>query len=117
MPIFKLNTVHYFSSSHFLPHYHGKCEKLHGHNYKLIVTIEGAEKKDGMVFDYKEIKKIVEDKVISYLDHNHLNDIVKNPSSENMCVWIWKKLKKYLPVKKIILYETENYFCEYQGEA
>jgi 6-pyruvoyltetrahydropterin/6-carboxytetrahydropterin synthase len=116
MPKFKLNTVFHFSSSHFLTKYHGKCEELHGHNYKLIVTIEDKQKKDGMVIDYKIIKKTVTENVIDKLDHRHLNEIIKNPSSENICIWIWKILKKLLPLKKITLFETDNYYCEYEGK-
>lgn len=115
MPKFKLNVVLNFSASHFLTQYHGKCENLHGHNYKLIVTTEGKLKKDGMVMDFKKIKEIVNEKVISILDHTHLNDIIKNPSSENICIWIWNKLKKDLPLNKITLFETENNYCEYNG--
>lgn len=94
---------------------HGKCENLHGHNYKLIVTIEGEVHKDGMVMDFADIKKIVNEKALNDLDHSHLNEILENPSSENLAVYIWDKLKKDLPLKKITIYETENCFCEYKG--
>ena len=56
---FRLNVKFDFAASHFLTKYHGKCEELHGHNYKLIVTVEGPVKDDGMVIDFKIIKKIV----------------------------------------------------------
>ena len=113
---FKLNTVFHFAASHYLTSYHGKCEKLHGHNYKLIITIKGAVKADGMVMDYKEIKKTVKEKVIKKLDHSNLNDRFENPSSENVSIWIWDELKDLLPLSKVTLFETENYFCEYEGE-
>lgn len=112
----KLNAKFDFAASHFLPKYHGKCENLHGHNYKLIVTIKGNVKDNGLVIDYKEIKKIVNENVIDHIDHKHLNDIIENPSSENITVWIWEKLKEKLPLTKLTLYETENYFCEYEGK-
>ncbi|MFH1533586.1 MAG: 6-carboxytetrahydropterin synthase QueD [Nitrospirota bacterium] len=113
---FKLNVKFDFAASHFLTKYHGKCENLHGHNYKLIVAIKDDVKDDGMVIDYKEIKEIVNSHVIDHLDHKHLNDIIENPSSENILVWMWEKLKDKLPLTKLTLYETENYFCEYEGE-
>ena len=116
MPKLDLNVVFTFAASHFLTKYHGKCENLHGHNYKLVVKVSGGIKDDGMVIDYKEVKKIVKKHVISEIDHKHLNELVDNPSSENITVWIWERLKKHLPLKKITLYETEKYFCEYQGE-
>ncbi|MFH1218733.1 MAG: 6-carboxytetrahydropterin synthase QueD [Candidatus Peregrinibacteria bacterium] len=117
MPKFTLNKVFHFSSAHFLTKYKGKCENLHGHNYKLIVTIEDDLKDDGMALDYKEIKDITNKEVIEELDHISLNDIIENPSSENLCIWIWDKLSPKLPLKKITLYETENSFCEYSGKA
>ena len=76
--------------------------------------MEGELKADGIVLDYKEIKKIVEEKTINKLDHTNLNDLIKNSSSENVCIWIWEQLKNDLPLKKLTLYETENQFCEYQ---
>jgi len=112
---FKLNVKFDFASSHFLTKYHGQCEELHGHNYKLIVQIEDDIKKDGMVIDYKIIKKIVNEEVIYKLDHKHLNDILENPSTENLLIWIWDKIKNKLPLKKLTLYETENYYAEYEG--
>ncbi|MBI4235713.1 6-carboxytetrahydropterin synthase QueD [Candidatus Peregrinibacteria bacterium] len=111
----QLHTTFSFAASHFLTKYHGKCENLHGHNYKLIVTIEDTVKKDGMVMDFKIIKEKVNEKVISKIDHTHLNDLIENPSAENMSIWIWDQLKNELPLKKIKLYETEDYSCEYDG--
>ena len=113
---FSLNVVSWFSASHYLSNYHGKCENLHGHNYKLIVSVKGKVKEDGMVVDYKEIKKIVQEKIIEKIDHTNLNDLIENPSSENLCIWIWENLKDEIPLSKITLFETENYFCEYEGK-
>ena len=64
MPTLNLNCVFHFSSSHFLTKYRGKCENLHGHNYKLIVAIKGDIKEDGMVMDYAVIKRIVKEKAV-----------------------------------------------------
>lgn len=116
MPNLELSCNFHFAASHFLTNYHGKCENLHGHNYKLTVTIKGEMKDDGMVLDYKEIKKIVNKKVVDFLDHTHLNDLLENPSSEHLIIWIWNKLKNKLPLKRIRLYETDNYYCDYEGE-
>ncbi len=116
MPTMQLTCTFHFAASHFLTKYHGKCENLHGHNYKILITIEGTVKEDGMVIDFKIIKDIVNKKVIDKLDHNHLNDIIDNPSAENLAVWIWDKIKEDLPLKKITIYETEDYACEYEGK-
>ena len=110
-----LNCIFHFAASHFLTKYHGKCENLHGHNYKLIVTISDTVKEDGMVIDFKIIKEKVNSLVIDILDHRHLNDIIDNPSAENVIVWVWDKLKEELPLKKLTIYETDDFYCEYYG--
>ena len=96
--------------------YHGKCEHLHGHNYKVVVTIEDEVKEDGMVMDFKIIKRIVKEKAINVLDHKHLNDIIENPSAEHIAIWIWDKIKDDMPLKKVTVYETEKYYCTYEGK-
>ncbi len=116
MSIFNLTVKFHFAASHFLTDYHGECEHMHGHNYKLEVKIKGEVQKDGMVIDYKEIKKVVNENVIDHLDHKHLNDVIDNPSSENLCKWIWEKLEGKIPLVKITLHETDNYYCEYEGK-
>lgn len=116
MPTAQLSTTFRFAASHFLIKYKGKCENLHGHNYKLIVTIEGPIKDNDMVMDFKEIKKIVDEKVLESLDHTHLNDNFENPTAEKICIWIWDELKEDLPLKKITLYETKDYYCTYEGK-
>jgi len=112
----ELSCTFHFAASHFLTKYQGKCENLHGHNYKIIITIEGDLKDDGMVIDFKIIKDIVKEKVIDILDHTHLNDTIDNPSAENLAVWIWAKIKDDLPLKNITIYETDNYSCTYEGK-
>jgi len=112
----KLSVIFRFAASHFLTKYHGKCENLHGHNYKLIVTIKGPVGDDGMVIDFKQVKEIVKEKVINKLDHTHLNDTIENPSAENLAVWIWDHIGDALPLKSIAVYETEDYYVEYDGK-
>jgi len=115
MPKMQLSCVFQFAASHFLTKYHGKCENLHGHNYKIIITIEDEVKEDGMVMDFKIIKEAVNNKVIDKLDHTHLNDTLDNPSAENLSIWIWDKLKDILPLTKVEVQETEDYHCSYNG--
>ncbi|MBT4917646.1 6-carboxytetrahydropterin synthase QueD [Candidatus Peregrinibacteria bacterium] len=117
MPELTLHVKFDFAASHFLTDYNGKCEHLHGHNYKLVITVKGEKKNDGLVQDYTEIKKIVREHIIEKLDHKHLNNVVDNPSSEHLAIFIWEELKTHLPLlKKVALYETEQQFCEYEGE-
>lgn len=117
MPTMELKCVFRFAASHFLTKYHGKCENLHGHNYKIITTIEGEVQEDGMVMDFKEIKTVVKEHIIERLDHTHLNDTLDNPSAENLAVWIWDELKPHLPLlKRIEVFETDDYQCIYEGK-
>ena len=82
-----------FDSAHQLIEYNGKCENLHGHTYKLRVTLKGeVDKKTGMIIDFTILKKIVNDNIIEKLDHNYLNNIVKQPTAENIVGWIWNEL-------------------------
>ena len=101
-------TVHaHFSSAHHLREYQGKCEELHGHNWKVGVRI-AADTLDhlGMVIDFKVLKNELH-KIIERLDHRNLNDIppfnVLNPSSENIAYYIFQELKKSLGHERIIV--------------
>lgn len=116
MPKIYVSREFTISASHFLTDYNGKCEHLHGHNYKLIVTVVDQVQPDGMVKDFKELKNLVNEKIIEKLDHKHLNDIMKNPTAENICVWIWDTLKDNINLHKLTLYETDNCYVEYKGE-
>jgi len=106
-----------FDSAHFLTKYHGKCENLHGHTYKLRVTVEGPVKDDGMVIDFKELKQIVKDRVIEKYDHQNLNDFFENPSAELVAMKIWEDIAQELPVKlyEVTLWETAESFVTYRG--
>ncbi|OGJ52217.1 6-carboxytetrahydropterin synthase QueD [Candidatus Peregrinibacteria bacterium RIFOXYB2_FULL_32_7] len=107
-----ITKIFHFSSAHFLTDYHGKCENLHGHNYKLEITVKGDMQKNGMVIDFAILKKIVKENIIEKLDHKNLNDLFKNPSAENICIWIWEELEnkfdKNINLHEIKLWETEN---------
>lgn len=81
-----------FHSSHFLTKYYGKCERLHGHSYRLAVTVEGEIGANDLVLDFGILKRVVRRCVIDKLDHYHLNDLFENPSAERVCEWIWHQL-------------------------
>lgn len=93
-----------FSASHFLTKYHGKCERLHGHNYKLRISVAGPIGENGMVVDFVLLKKLVKEKIIDRLDHFHLNDFFENPTAEITAQWIWNELHP--------LAEKLQKFCE-----
>lgn len=81
-----------FDAAHYLTKYHGKCERLHGHTYKLQVTVEGPIQENGLVLDFVVLKNIVKEQVLSKLDHQNLNEIFDNPTSEHIAIWIWHRL-------------------------
>ena len=71
-----------FDAAHNLIHYHGKCERLHGHTYHLRVVLEGEPDAEGMIFDFVDLKKAVNELVLDRLDHAYINDIVEQPTAE-----------------------------------
>nr|WP_321502266.1 6-carboxytetrahydropterin synthase QueD [uncultured Dethiosulfovibrio sp.] len=81
-----------FDAAHRLERYRGKCEALHGHTYRLAVTLRGHRDDDDMVFDFTELKKVVTAKVLDKLDHAYLNDVMDQPTAENIALWVWDKL-------------------------
>jgi len=89
-----------FSAAHFLSHYRGKCENLHGHNYKVRLWVKGAELDEGgMLADFSLLKKALQ-AAIEPLDHSNLNDreIFKNdPSAERIARFIFEKAHEKLP--------------------
>ncbi len=105
-----------FDSAHKLNDYNGPCARIHGHTYKLEVTVSGPLAPD-MVIDFYDMKKIVEATVLTTIDHQYLNEIVPfNPSVENMVVWIADLLEPAFenPVKlqKIRLWENQSAYAE-----
>ncbi len=80
-----------FSAAHFIPG-HWKCGRVHGHNFRVEVEVEG-DLRNGMVMDFYELKKILREIVERY-DHGLLNDHFENPTSENICVEIFSRLRE-----------------------
>ena len=88
-----------FSAAHFLSHYRGKCEKLHGHNYKVRLWVQGTDLDEGgMLADFSLLKKALK-AAMDPLDHSNLNDmeIFKNdPSAERIARFIFEKVREKL---------------------
>lgn len=97
----------------------------HGHNYEIDVTVEGPVDPDtGYVLDLKELRDLVEARVIADLDHRNLNVDVPwmtglNPTTENLVVAIWDRLADGMPgavrLVRLVLYETPRNYVEYTG--
>ena len=83
-----------FDAAHNLTEYHGKCERLHGHTYRLAVVLKGSPDKEGMVMDFCELSSIVKERVINTLDHSYINEILPQPTAENIATWIWERIER-----------------------
>jgi 6-pyruvoyltetrahydropterin/6-carboxytetrahydropterin synthase len=118
MEIFKEIT---FEAAHVLPNLPDdhKCRRLHGHTYYVVIFIAGSiDQHIGWVLDFADIKKAF-DPLRKVLDHNYLNDIpgLENPTSENLALWIWERLKPELPdLSKLVIKETCTSGCIYRGD-
>jgi 6-pyruvoyltetrahydropterin/6-carboxytetrahydropterin synthase len=105
----------YFDAAHNLPRYAGKCEHLHGHTFRLRVTLKAPlDTWSGMAFDFMDLKRIVDERVVKILDHAYINEIIANPSAEFISVWVWRKLGD-LPLHEIKVWETPTSFVTYEG--
>jgi 6-pyruvoyltetrahydropterin/6-carboxytetrahydropterin synthase len=110
-----------FDAAHNIVDYHGKCEKLHGHTYRLRITLRGEPGTDGMILDFADLKRIVKNRVVNILDHSYLNDILPQSTTENTAGWIWDQLEEKLKgpnysLYEIVLWETETSFVTLRGE-
>lgn len=92
-----------FSAAHFLTKYHGKCENLHGHNYKVFAHARGRKLDEGgMLLDFTVLKKTLRE-VCKELDHTNLNDNAffdQNPSAERIALYIFNKICEKIPSLK-----------------
>ena len=102
--MFEVRVEDDFAAAHFLKDYHGKCENLHGHNYKVFVHVEGNSLDEGgMLIDFSVLKRELKN-VLSCLDHTNLNDIPffeQNPSAERIARYIYLKLVENLKEKNM----------------
>ncbi len=94
-----------------LPYHSGKCARLHGHSYRLDVTVGGSLRSDGpargMVEDFDDLSALVRTEVIDELDHRSLNDVLDNPTAERIVGWIWARLLPRLAnLRELVLWET-----------
>jgi 6-pyruvoyltetrahydropterin/6-carboxytetrahydropterin synthase len=122
--MYEITVLSYFSGAHRLRHLRGQCEELHGHNWRIEVSVVSSHlNKEGVVIDFKILKKKL-DKVLKLLDHTYLNNLLyfskREPSSENIAKYIYGRLKMELkghPVilKKVTAWESETSCATYLG--
>ena len=141
-----LTKIFRFEAAHALMGYDGRCRNIHGHSYEMRVTIKGmpimddSSPKNGMVMDFGDLKRIVNEEIIDHYDHafiiNHnmpqefVDEVKRNyeriivlpyqPTTELMLIDFSKKIKKRLPegiqLVKIFLKETEGSYAEWIEE-
>ncbi len=123
--MYEVSVEETFSAGHALRGYKGKCENVHGHNYKVRVTLEGRELDSlGLLYDFVHLKQVIH-AVIRSLDHKFLNDFppfdAQNPSAENIARYIYDQTSKQLRqshngagVASITVWETETSAATYR---
>jgi 6-pyruvoyltetrahydropterin/6-carboxytetrahydropterin synthase len=118
--MFEVTVEETFAAGHFLRNYKGKCENPHGHNYKVLVTLQGKElDKAGLLLDFKDLKVVMKS-VVERLDHQMINDIKPfdevNPSAENLARYFYQETNLKLrsvtegrvSVKMVTMFETDT---------
>ncbi len=118
--MFEVTVEAHFSSGHYLREYRGKCENPHGHNYRVLVTLAGAQlEPNGLLLDFKLLKEILKP-VVAYLDHQMINDLEPftslNPSAENLAKYFFDETNSRLGnitagrvrVKSSTIFETDT---------
>jgi 6-pyruvoyltetrahydropterin/6-carboxytetrahydropterin synthase len=123
--MFEVTVEDTFAAGHYLRNYKGKCENPHGHNYRIRVTLAGAElDKAGLLLDFKDLREVMKH-VTDRLDHQMINEIepftVINPSAENLAKYFYDESNERLKsvtsgrvrVKDVTVFETDTTTAKY----
>ena len=120
--MYELMVEERFSAAHQLRGYKGKCENMHGHNFKVQVFVSADMLNDiDLPIDFHDLKDMLKD-TLSGLDHAFLNDVFPfteiNPSSENICKWVYDNLKKkvnedHIAVSAVTVWESDTASATY----
>ena len=111
-----------FEAAHQLPRVppDHKCFRMHGHSFEIEVSILGElDERTGWLLDFGEVSAVVEPLIEKELDHRTLNDVpgLENPTSEMLCLWLWRRLTPSLPmISAITVHETCTARCTYRGD-
>lgn len=121
--MFEVSVEQTFAAGHALRNYRGKCENVHGHNYRVLVTIQGSKLDEvGLLVDFVEVKKLM-NKVVDRLDHQFINDLPPftdiNPSAENMAKYFYDEIQAGLEesqvrVGEVRIWETDTASATYR---
>ena len=124
--MYELKIITEFSAAHNLRNFRGKCEALHGHNWKVEVVLSGKNLDDsGVVLDFAEVKTATSE-IMSEIDHRYLNDLPffmeNNPSSENIARYIFHRLQEKIDndrvrIRRVTAWESQDACASYLGES
>ena len=122
--MYELRVITQFAAAHQLRIFRGKCEKLHGHNWRIEVSLAGDKLNDGgLLIDFGEVKEAT-DGILEELDHSFLNELPQfedqSPSSENIAAYVFEKLSsklnnKRIRVTKVTAWESDSAGASYSG--
>jgi 6-pyruvoyltetrahydropterin/6-carboxytetrahydropterin synthase len=122
--MFELSVDTHFDAAHFLRGYPGDCGRLHGHTWKVTVTVSARGNLTlGMAVDFKDIARTL-DLVVSEFDHRNLNDLRcfedENPTAENIAILIFDRIEKEFPegtaVIAVTVAESDRFRVTYRGD-
>ncbi len=115
--MFEVTIIKSFSAAHLLSEIGGKCEELHGHNFKVEVTVDAPDlNSEGILIDFRLLKVWLKD-ILDQMDHQHLNDLPffkeKNPSSENIACFLYKEMQgkvteSRVKILRVKVWESES---------
>jgi 6-pyruvoyltetrahydropterin/6-carboxytetrahydropterin synthase len=122
--MFEVSVERTFAAGHALRNYKGKCENVHGHNYRVQITVEGPQlDTNGLLIDFVELKRLTSE-VIEYLDHRFINDLppfdVINPSAENLAKYFYDRVSAGMQsgapthIAEVRIWETDTSVAAYR---
>lgn len=98
-----------FDAAHQLEWHPGACRRLHGHTYRLELSVAGQLDERGVVMDFAELDQIVRARVLDWVDHQYLNNLIENPTAERVAQWMWERLTQAgLAPAELRLWETRR---------
>jgi len=120
--MFELTVELQFPAAHCLPGHPGRCARLHGHSYRVLVTVAGERLSDqGMLMDFADLKELCQ-RVVAPLDHSYLNELPafseKAPTAEAIAQHLYQALKPEfgagVKLARVTVYESDTSFATYQ---
>lgn len=122
--MYELTVEREFSAAHMMRGHPGACARLHGHNYRVLLTVAGDELDDtGMLVDFAELRRVF-DTILDELDHHNLNELkpfaTMNPSSENLARYLYRRAAEALSgivhVSRVTVYESPTSCVTYRED-